>query len=187
MSILSGKEVLRLLESNKELQRIYDKVLPSLEKYVLKNSGSHQDAKDLFQESIILVFKKSGEKNFQLTSSIETFIFSIGKRKWLHELRQRKNSSAIMSVDSISDSNELDQLVINEERSKLYFTHFEKLSESCRKVLKLFFSGLRMSEIANEMEFKSEGYARKRKHECQGKLAASIKGDSIYKELTYGS
>lgn len=182
MKIQTGKEVLDFLNDSLSLQQLYDKMLPAIERYVTKNSGDKQDAKDLFQEAVVVVFKKAKEVDFQLTSSLETFIFSISKRQWLYELRKKKGNLPFMEIVD-SSGNEFDELIIKEERDNLYIKHFEKLSASCKDILRLFFSGLKMAEIANQLNFASEGYARKRKHECQTNLVKLIKDDPHYLAL----
>lgn len=164
------------------LQSLYNQLLPMLESHILKNSGTRQDAKDVFQEAMIITYKKACDPAFELTSAIETFIFSVGKRKWLYELKKRKNRAELMEVSEDMDDT-IDQMIISNEKQSLYLKYFNQLSTGCRDILQLFFNGLKMSEIASKLDLASEGYARKRKHACQEKLIAMIKEDSIYQEL----
>lgn len=165
------------------LKSLYNRLLPSFRK-IVATSGNQHDTEDLLQDSLVICYKKIQEPGFELTSKLETFIIGIGKRKWLHELRKRKGYSEIMEIED--EGNVIDEMIINDEKKMLYMKHFGMLSESCKKVLELFFKGIKMSEIANTLNFSSEGYARKRKHDCQSHLMDSIKGDLMFKELVNG-
>jgi RNA polymerase sigma factor (sigma-70 family) len=173
-----------IFSNDDSLRSLYGRVLPSFKKLVMDNSGHIEDAEDLLQESIILCYKKIKEPDFILTSKLETFIIGIGKRKWMHELRKKGRYSAYPEIED--EGNTIDEMIIHSERRTLYVKHFESLSDSCKKVLRLFFEGLNMNEIAARLDFKSEAYARKRKHNCQSKLIDLIKRDELYVELANG-
>ena len=174
-----------LLQDNQYLEALQKRVYPKLKKLVLSNSGSSSDAKDLFQDCMVVLFRKAHEKNFVLTSSVDTFIYAIAKRMWLHKLRKRKPSESLEVLMIGDEGNKVDELVINEERNKLYLRHFNQLSAGCKDLLQLFFKGLNMKEITKILELSSVGYARKKKHGCQEKLLTAIKADPIYKELLF--
>ena len=61
-----------------------------LKRYVLKNSGDKDDAKDVFQNTLIVFYKKVLIENFELSSKISTYLFSIAKNLWLKKLRDEK-------------------------------------------------------------------------------------------------
>ncbi|MEL7002285.1 MAG: sigma-70 family RNA polymerase sigma factor [Bacteroidota bacterium] len=175
-------EILSLFEDDTKLSVLYDRLLSYFKKHVLENSGTLQDAEDLLQESIVLAYRKVRHPDFVLNSSLETFIFGIGKRKWMYELRKIRFAQEPKTLKD--ESNNIEEMIIKDEKSKLYIEHFKKLSLSCQQVLTLFFQGSKMNEIAEKMNFSSEGYARKRKHQCQNKLIDSIKNDRLYRELS---
>ena len=185
MKKIPGKELLVQLNDNHQLQLLYNSLLPSIERHVIKNSGNKEDAKDIFQESVVVAYRKAQDPSFVLTSSLETFIFSIAKRKWLYELKKRGRHNAHMEISPGEGGNNIEQMVINNERTSLYLKHFRALPAGCKKILTLFFEGYKMSEIAEKLGFASEGYARKRKHQCQETLIKFITKDKSYKELNH--
>ncbi|MEO9870255.1 RNA polymerase sigma factor [Ekhidna sp.] len=172
------------MKDDKFLKNLHHKLLPLLTSHVYRNGGNIEEAKDLLQDSLIVLFRSSKASDFQLTSSIETYVFGIAKRKWLAELRKKRNSETKLSGIEDELGNDLEEMIINNEKQDLYVQHFRELTDSCKKLLQLFFKGIKMKEIADQLGFSSEGYARKRKHNCQEKLIENIKQDPIFKELT---
>ena len=182
---MSNKNLIEVFEKKKSLDELYKRLFPSIENYVLNNSGSIQDAKDIFQESLIVAYKKVHDPHFSLTSSLDTFVYAIAKNKWLHELR---SSRGMAKVDESAPDNELkiDEVLQEQDRKNLFMSHFENLSESCKILFEYFFKGMSMENIAKAMKLGSAGYVRKKKHLCQEKLIAGIKSDPLYVELKNG-
>ncbi len=183
MNMHPENDHLDTIRDPKKLQVLYDQTLPSLRKHIQKNSGTLEDAEDIFQESVIVAYRKLKDPTFQLTSSLSTFVFSIAKRKWLYELKKTRSSVTYMESFSEPEGNVLDEMIINSERTNLYLKHFALLTDGCKEILTYFLDGIKMSEIAKKLGFSSEGYARKRKHQCQEKLLEAIKTDQVYNEL----
>lgn len=180
-SLLEG---IRLNDSD-TLEYVYKKFYPSVKNFIILNSGNDDDAKDIFQESVIVIFRRLKEESFTITCSFKTYIFSICKNLWLKELERRKvertkinNTAEFETTDC-----DIDEPVTTPtlDRYKLYQTHFLSLSKDCQKVLRLFMDKVSLKEIANIMGYASEKYAKKRKYQCKEMLIKRIKNDPYYK------
>ena len=57
------------------------------------------------------------------------------------------------------------------------------MGEDCQKLLELFFQKKSMDDIAVEMGYASEGYARRRKSQCKDRLVELVKNDAVFREL----
>ena len=99
--------------------------------------------------------------------------------------QQKKSASEVTIPDDakyIADgSAELDLLQV--ERGKLFYKSLRALGEDCQKLLQLFFQKTSMEDIAQEMGFASEGYARRRKSQCKDRLVELIKNAPEFSEL----
>ena len=153
--------------------------------FVKKNSGSENDAQDLFQEAMVVLFEKTQSTDFQLTSSLKTYLYAICRNKWLMVLRSRKNRSTTL-IDTeqmnIPSDESIQRDIDYQERNELMRLYFKKIGADCQQVLSLFMAGTSLREIANKMGF-TEGYAKKRKFTCQKKLIELIISDPRYQEL----
>ena len=181
-SLLEG---IRLNDSD-TLEYIYKKFYPSIRNFVILNSGAEDDAKDIFQESVIVVYRKlKSEESFTISCSFKTYLYSISKNLWLKELENRKieqekirNTEEFESTDCVFD----EPVTTNqEERFKLYQNHYLSLSKDCQKVLRLFMEKVPLKEIAQIMGYASEKYAKKRKYQCKEILVKRIHNDPYFK------
>src|SRR6218665_738009 len=81
-----------LLENNNlVVKEIYQRFAGKIKYHILQNSGSEDDAADIFRESIMDIYNQGKYKNLQLTCPFEPFLLLICKRKWLNELKKRGN------------------------------------------------------------------------------------------------
>lgn len=188
MSEFSVEEIIEGIKArdNCVLQYIYKNHYPSIHHFIVTNSGSQDDAKDIFQESIIVIYRKVKEqKHFLLNSSFKTFIYSIARNLWLKHLRAIKYEG-----QKIKDQQQYIELkdepfkVSNEDlKLHLYQKYFKLLPDDCQNILNLTVRDIPQKEIAQAMNLKSENYVKKRKHNCKEKLVEMIKKDPHYPDL----
>lgn len=189
MQELTAKEILHGLKDRdtRVLDFIYDNFYFQIKVFVTKNHGSEEDARDIYQDALMVIYQKQQKDNLTLSCSFSTYLYSVCRLLWLKQLEKRKQHITVTEESGIYvDVNEniLDIFNLN-EKYKLYQDHFSRLSFSCQKVLELFLAGIPLKEIANILGFKSEQYAKKRKYQCKEKLVSSIKSDPEYKKLKY--
>ena len=188
MSVYTVEEIIAgiRLQDNAVLQYIYKEYYPTVYHFVVANSGTADDAKDIFQESIIIIYRKLQEENhFFLNSSFKTFIYSIARHLWLKNLRNLRYED-----QKISDQHKFIELreepfnIENEDlRMSLYQKYFMKLPEDCQMILSLTVKDVPQKEIARILGFKSENYVKKRKHYCKEFLIRKIREDPLYHDL----
>ncbi len=181
-SLLEG---IRLNDSD-TLEYIYKKFYPSIRNFVILNSGTEEDAKDIFQESVIAVYRRiKKEESFTISCSFKTYLYSICKNLWLKELGNRKiEQEKIKNTEEFESTDcEIEEPVSTkqEDRFKLYQNHYLSLSEDCQQVLRLFMDKVPLKEIAQIMGYASGKYAKKRKYQCKEILVKRIQNDPNFK------
>ena len=87
-AIKSGREI------NPVLKYLYHQYFDGLCIYVEQNSGSHQDAEDIFQEVLVSFIELVKLDKFRGDSSVKTFLFSLNRNIWLNELKRKGRAQA---------------------------------------------------------------------------------------------
>jgi RNA polymerase sigma factor (sigma-70 family) len=166
---------------------VYEKLFPTTEKYIQNNGGSSEDARDVFQDAMKVVFERISSEKFELTSSFHTFLFSICRHIWLQELRNRKfvrGQFLEIEVDVPGEENDALELeVLKIRQNALYRKHFDSLEEGCKELLLLFLQNKSFKEIAEIMGFSDEMQAIHRKSKCKNLLTKRIVNDPEYRDL----
>jgi len=186
-----------IINNNTEvIEYVYNTYFPLLSYKLIKNIKLNEDdAWDIFQDTIVVVFNYLKEKEGVLNYSFNAFIYSVCKRLVSNRFRKMFNSLEEIkgfeieniSLETSKSSNyDFPENIINEreiqehEKLVLIQKHFLKIQKDCRKILKMFFDNQSMKAIALKMGFKNEDYAKRRKHMCMGFLKESIKKDKLF-------
>ena len=189
MKRLSENEIIDGLRKrdNRVLQYIYKNSFTPVRQLILSNAGSENDAEDIFQESLIIIFKKlREEENFNLTAAFTTYIYSISRLLWLKHLREVKK----IEIDPLNRDHE-ERIEFEEPspvqdkdlRIAIYQRTLLLIPEDCQKILRLTAQDITSKEIARQLGFRSENYVRKRRHFCKEFLINKIKEDPDYKAM----
>lgn len=169
------------LRSDYIIKYIYQELFPMILFLVTKNNGSEEDAEDIFQDSLIIVFKKIKANDFDLSCSFRTYLYSVCRNLWLQKLSKRKQFSRefsdVETYITMTDYALMEKNQDDVEKFRLYQQHFLTLGEDCQKVLMLFMKKVSLREIAAEMGFKTEKYAKTRKYLCKEELKKRIIND----------
>jgi len=145
---------------------------------VLKNSGSDDDVSDVFQESIIILYRQISENELKLTSDLKGYFFGIARNVWNAQLRKKARNTVIESDFPDENDNEDGNLLLERIVSRA----FRKLSDDSQTILTLFSEGHSYQEISTRMNLKNETYARRKKYLSKEALMEFIKSDPEYKD-----
>jgi RNA polymerase sigma factor (sigma-70 family) len=165
----------RLQSGDQEvLVLLYKRNHSMIRSYVLKNQGRDEDAEDLLQDALIVLWQKAQQGNFVLSSKLSTYIMAVCKNLWLKRLgkqqRMEGEDKILPHLHVITDN--------FSENSD--FKHLQKamdeIGETCKKLLMLFyFDGNDMEQIAKKMQFANADTAKAKKYQCFKKLETLIK------------
>ncbi len=167
------------------IRYVYKEYYPTIKFLITTNSGTETDAEDVFQDALVVLYRKIARENLILTSSFKTFLYSICRNLWLQRLDRRVFRNEFLELEDLSELQEItysEQPEEEQEKYRLFQQHFFRLGEDCQKVLKLFMSKISLKEIADIMGFKTEKYAKTRKFMCKEKLKNSIINDPNFKK-----
>ena len=162
----------------KVLARIKANYFARISRFILANSGSEEDAQDIIQEAILVVYEKAKKGGMELRSSFYTYLYAVCRNLWLYHLRDDKSRMhvSVRDTDAYEAEDTVGSAIKAHRQYILYQEKFEELSENCKKVLGWFFKKKPLKEIAAAMKV-TEAYARKRRCECRRILTEAIQAD----------
>ena len=167
--------LLRGLAENdrKAIETIYKENYNMVQALVLKNNGSTDDAKDIFQEAMIVLFEKVKSEHFELNCQIGTYIYSVSRRLWLKRLMHHNRYLLVDDADHELVS--ADEEIEEHERLNTEFTLMEKalnsMGEPCKSLLESFYMQKKsMLEIAESFGYTNADNAKTQKYKCLTRL-----------------
>lgn len=171
---------------NLVLERLFREYRPRVVGQIIKQGGTAEEAKDIFQEAFTAIFLKSQQPDFQLTSSFSTFLHAICQNLWLKKYREKSRQSGV-SIENLVVSrtdDDAQQAIEQHERHSFFLQKFAELGEECRKLLQLSIVEEKSAdEIIAMLGFGSIGYLYKRKSNCKDKLVQLVRQDRRFKEF----
>ena len=167
------------------LEFVYDTYFPMIEGFVIHNSGSRDEAQDVFQEAMIIAYKKIRDEKLELRCKFGTYLYAICKKVWIQERKkyllhaEKLRQQPLMVNDPGPEEDPLLQIHLKE----LFDKHFRELSEDCQKILSMYFCNHTVDEIREEMNYKDLHHAADRKYRCKKSLIKRMMNDPLFKTL----
>lgn len=183
MKDFSDKEIVECLRNRQSyvVQYLSDRYLPMIRLMVSKMGGSTEDAKDVFQDGLIIMIDKLDRNDFALTFKFKTFFYSVCENLW-RSILEKRNAASNYFIRKLEDSPLKDFTEDYDENlyQKIFYDSFEKLDSGCQEMLKHYWRGSSPKEISEKLGYQY-GYVRKKKCECQSKLISTILEHRDYK------
>jgi len=162
-----------LINSESVLKRLYLAYFPMVLQLIINNNGDGDDAKDVYQEAIIILYNKVKNGDFELSSKLKTYIYSVCRRLWLKRLSQLnryggdiKDFEEYLAVDDETEKNNERDIQFNRMGDAL-----KLLGEPCKTIIEDFYINNRsMKEICEDFGYTNADNAKTQKYKCLQRL-----------------
>lgn len=147
---------------------IYKQYYGLVENHVLRNSGNVNDAKDLFQEVMLVLAEKLERDDFVLTAKLKTYVLAIAKNLWLKSLR---NTSKQEVFERKHDKYFYEEMQLSIEKEMSYSQRlkrlFTKMTAHCSRLLDdIYYKAKSILQIQQEYGYSTKHNAQNQKHKC---------------------
>lgn len=165
------KQLLEGLAANDRqvIEAIYRENYPMVQAFILNNSGNGDEARDVFQEAMIVLFEKAVSGSFELNCQLKTYIYSVCRRLWLKRLQQLQRYSSL--VENVEETVMVDEDLEQHEKHNADFILMEtaigKIGEPCKSLLDAYYIQKKnMQEIAADFGYTNADNAKTQKYKC---------------------
>lgn len=173
--------------NNLVIREIYQKFFQSIKGNVKNWGGTEEDAKDIFQEAVIVLYRMVKKPDFKLSSALFSLLYPICRNLWLKEVRNRSKlgGGEVKDLERIEDQSDIIEAINERAIDGLFRDKLQELGEQCRKMLDMFFQKRSMKEIVTDLGLSSISFAKKKKFQCKEKLVRLVQTDPSFSELRY--
>ncbi|RQO31775.1 RNA polymerase subunit sigma-70 [Taibaiella sp. KBW10] len=150
-----------------------------LTKWITTRGGAENDAYDIFQEGLMVLYEKAKNPDFILTCKLSTYLFAVCKRLWFKKMDVSSQTSYLQEMeqeedDTISEaqySDDVEQHLEKEFNFNLLDASMDQLGEPCSSLLKAFYiEEKNMQEIAKQFGYTNAENAKTQKYKCLNRL-----------------
>ena len=160
-------------EDRSSIEQLYKQHFMMIQTMVLANAGTKDDAADLFQETIIVLYEKIKSGNFKLQCLLKTFLYSVARRIWLKKLQQQQRFTS--QPDGLEETVPVEDEIENHLKLQNDFfimdSAMNKVGEPCKSLLQAYYLQKKhMNVIAQEFGYTNADNAKTQKYKCLVRL-----------------
>ncbi len=179
-SILSGKD-------ENVLSYLYTDVYPKVRAMILSNNGQLDDAKDVFQDAVVVFYRYVKNGKFNEEKDISGFIYGVSRNLFYKLINKKSKNQNLDSVKELEDSSDIEKELITDEKETALHSLMHELGERCKELLMLsVFNKISMKEIAEKMGFANENAAKTGNYKCKQRLMKMIEKKPSLMQLFRG-
>ncbi|QJD97951.1 sigma-70 family RNA polymerase sigma factor [Mucilaginibacter robiniae] len=155
------------------LKRLYTAYFPMILQLIINNNGTADDAKDVYQEAIIVLYNKVKSGKFELSSKLKTFLYSVCRKLWLKRLNQMSRYAG--DIKDFEEHVPAEEDVDLHTERDMQFTRMkgalELLGEPCKTIIEDFYiHDQSMQEICEKFGYTNADNAKTQKYKCLQRL-----------------
>lgn len=155
------------------IEAIYRENYPVIQSFILKNNGNPEEAKDIFQEAMIVLYQKACSESFELSCQLGTYIYSVSRRLWLKRLQHMNRFSK--NFDHAEETVPVEEdLEVHEKKDadfRMMENAMKKIGEPCKSLLEAYYMQKKnMQEIAGDFGYTNADNAKTQKYKCLVRL-----------------
>jgi RNA polymerase sigma factor (sigma-70 family) len=156
------------------IARLYKKYYVMVLKMVLANNGSEDEARDVYQDTMIVLHENVSRREFTLTCALQTYIYSVARRLWLKQLKRAGRFTLIREEEDrdVADAGQIvEEFLEKESEIAKMHSSLGKLGEPCATLISDFYvNGLSMEQIAEKFGYTNADNAKNQKYKCLQRL-----------------
>ncbi|MBI2428198.1 MAG: sigma-70 family RNA polymerase sigma factor [Ignavibacteriales bacterium] len=180
----TDSKILDLMKKGDEeaLVMLYESNRRMVQSYVARNNGTDEDAEDLLQEAVVVIWERVHAGTFEYSAKLSTFIYATVQNMWRRRLARskRETPTEFLTVNDPEDPISFLDDLVESELSKQIAAALVKLGEPCKTLLLLFYwEECSMEEIAKKMKFANAETAKSKKYQCKKAMEEILVGMGI--------
>lgn len=169
---MKDRDILEKMSRGDEsaLDYLYRKHYRMMTGVIIKNNGTEQEAKDIYQDALIVLWQKAVSHQLVLTAKISTYLYSVCLNLWRKELDRK--SRLVYEEKETGSSFEDD----SQEKSAIIHQCIAQLGDTYKKLLTYYyFDDMSMQDIAGKLGFANIDTVKTKKYKCKKRLDSLIK------------
>ena len=161
-------------EREKLFIALYKSAFPSVARYISKMGGTLDEAKDIFQDALVIYYEKVTNAAVSINSNEKAYLTGISKHLWLRKFKDNNLTTPLDGFDITLDADE-------DQPSESKLMHFlETAGKKCMEFLRSFYyDQLPLAEAAKLFGFSGTRSATVQKYKCLEKVRETIKEKSL--------
>jgi RNA polymerase sigma factor (sigma-70 family) len=162
---------------------LYTDIYPKIKVYVVTNSGSTDDALDIFQDALVILCKQIRLGKYDTNYQVSGFLFAVSRNLWINKAKRNGRIVSMPENYEFGENDDFSELIITKEKENTLKEITLKLGKKCFELLKsAIFHQETSDEIIKKMGFSTANALKTQKYKCKQKLFKLIEDNPKYRE-----
>jgi len=156
--------------------QLYEETFPIVAKFVANRGGTFDDAKDIFQDALVILYEKSSSENPLVVESPERYLIGIAKHLWI---RKFKDDHKKVGLDEMEKTISIPEDYYESGENRLT-SLLELTGRKCLRLLRAFYyDNLPLDQVKTAFDFSSTHSASAQKFKCIEKMRNIVQEKSM--------
>jgi DNA-directed RNA polymerase specialized sigma24 family protein len=166
-------------ETEKLITRLYKSAFPAVARYVAKMGGSFDDARDVFQDALVIYYEKVTAGKLELQKTESAYLLGIAKHLWFKKFSDGRYDISLDEFEGFDLPDEAEPQPVAEK----LLHYLETAGKKCMDILSAFYyDKLPMKQIAGLFGYSGEHSVTVQKYKCLEKVRETIKQNALHYE-----
>jgi len=161
--------------------KLYKEAFPLVARHVSKMGGSFEEAKDIFQDALVVYYEKVQVSGLKLKYREKAYLFGIARYLWIKRYQENDKQVTLDSLGPVLNE-EIDwaDTGYEEVSSVKLLRLLEQAGQKCMQLLSAFYyEKLDMETLAGRFGFSGARSATAQKFKCLEKVKNTVKAKSL--------
>lgn len=172
-----------LTRRKEHFAKLYLNAFPIVASFISRRGGSLEQAKDVFQESLVVYYEVVMRESKEIKVSEKAYILGIARHLWFQEQkRENLTDHTGFSTDELALTDHEKEEISTEK----VLAFLETAGQKCMEILRAFYyDKLALAKISERFGFASTRSATVQKYKCLEKVRNEVKNRKLeYADFT---
>lgn len=166
------------------MEYLYRDIYPKVKSYILTNSGSGDDALDIFQDALVILCKQIKLEKYDKKYEVSGYLYSVSRNLWINKAKRENRMISMPDNYDFSANDDFSELIITREKEKTLKEITKKLGEKCYELLRnAIYNQDSSAELIKKMGFSTINALKTQKYKCKQKLIKILNDNPNYREV----
>ncbi len=168
------------------LKELYNTLLPKIHHFVCTNNGNEEDAKDLFQETVLKFLDKVLRDEIDVKTNVKAYIYKMAKNKWIDIKRKRTIQTVELSGLEIplNGLQNKEETLINQDMAMCISAVLAEVDDSCRRLLhEIVINKETFDVVAEKLGYRNANVVKSTFYNCKKRIVKMIKESPKFSDI----
>ena len=164
------------------VEQIYREAFGYCASFIINNRGDMEQARDFFQEALIVLFNNLRKPDFSLTCNVKTYLYSVMRNQWLKKINKDQRGGLKLVIDQDQDkeyviiaNDEIEEKQEKEEKHEAVAAAMKLIKEDCHQlIMSFYFKKINLSLLAEQMGYTYQ-FIKVKKNRCMEALKKKVR------------